>query len=105
MQYLTAARAAQYRSLQGIDEGQKAQILGDANRVERHVAHNDFIDDDDLRRWGEAHDLPPDRINAALRFLTEADRIVGLVDSTPPATRPVTPAEDREQQTTAAARE
>lgn len=81
MRYLTAARAEQYESLQGIDNDQKAQILADANRVERHISRNDFIDDDQLRRYGERNDLPPDRINAALAFLTEAGRIVGLGDT------------------------
>lgn len=76
--YLTAKQVTEIQTLQGLDEAARTELLADATRVERYVARNRFIEEEDLRQYGERNDLPPDRLNAALGFLTETGRLVKL---------------------------
>lgn len=76
--FFTAKQADEIQALQGLDEEARDALLADASRVENYVARNRGIEEGDLREYGERNDLPPDRLNAALAFLTETGRLVKL---------------------------
>ena len=89
--FLTDRKAAEIPSLPG-DPLERDRLLSDASRVYRFVRQNEFIDEDELRRYGDRNDVDPDRMNAALTFLQETGQLVVLPDS-PVVPEPAQPVE------------
>lgn len=78
--WITRRTADKLPSLKDLNDQARAQLLTDADRIERHVRRNEFIDDAELRRYGERNDLPPDRLNPALAFLEQTGQLLKLGD-------------------------
>lgn len=71
---MTDKQAEETPTLQESED--REQLLADAGRVYRYVTRNKLIEEDDLRRYGERNDLSPDRLNAAINFLSETDQLI-----------------------------
>lgn len=85
MKYVTSSTFAKVNALQGLDDEARTQVVDDAAALERFIAENEWLPDDELRKYSEQLGLDPDRTNAALAFLTETDRIVTIA---PPDEQP-----------------
>jgi len=71
--------------MQGLDETGRAEVVGDAAAVYAHVAANEWIDEAQLRRWGETVGVLPDRMNRALAFLDQSCQLARMPAAKPPA--------------------
>lgn len=70
--------AADGRTVAEID-----RIVADANAVYEYVHRQPGASEENLRKWGEAHEIGPDRMNAALDLLRNARRIFELREFDP----------------------
>lgn len=83
--FLTAAAAAKLSSLQGLTPTARRERVADAERVFARVKDQPWVDETELRAWGEANSLPPDRLTNALALLRDTNRVV-YFDTPTPAT-------------------
>ena len=51
------------------------QVVDDAGRVYSYVRRNEWLDEGELRRYGERNGIGPDRMNRALRLLRETGKL------------------------------
>jgi hypothetical protein len=78
MRFITADTLEGIESIKALSEEDRATVLVDAERVRKYVQRHPWIEEEELRRYGERNDLPPDRLNAALAFAIEAGQLVGI---------------------------
>lgn len=74
--YITDRKLQEIPGLAELDDAGKLQALQDAERIYRHVRRNEFIDETELRAYGERNDLNPDRLNVALGLLQDTGRLM-----------------------------
>lgn len=73
--FVTDRQIEQIPTLKDLNPGQRLEALADAERIYRYVRRNEFIDETDLRAYGERNGLNPDRMNTALAILEATDRL------------------------------
>lgn len=83
---VTAAVVNRLPSMQGLDAAARRAIVADAERVFARVQAQPWVDETELRAWGEANSLPPDRLNASLALLRDTGRVVLFGTPTPAVT-------------------
>lgn len=85
MRWVTDVKVKEIASALDVDVGNVEQGLEDGETVWSYIREHEWLAETDLRQWGEAQGIGPDRMNIALDVLSSSKRARRLNISEPVA--------------------